>query len=142
MSYDLRLINPETGEAVKFANKHNLRGGIYVVGGDDRACLNVTYNYGRHYARVFPVLHEARPLAPDWLKGSLKDRPIDGLRTIYGLTGLESIPVLVAACAQLGDDTDPDYWKPTEGNAKAALVNLIALAAMSRDAMTGVWTGD
>jgi hypothetical protein len=55
------------------------------------------------------------------------------------MTGAESIPVLQAAADQLGNDIDEDYWKPTEGNAKAALLQLIALAKMRPD---GVWEGD
>ena len=62
-----------------------------------------------------------------------------GIRTIYGMTGAESIPVLKAAIAQLGDDVDDDYWKPTEGNAKRALTQLLALATMRPE---GIWHGD
>lgn len=64
---------------------------------------------------------------------------VGGIRSIYGLTGTESIPVLQSAIAQLGDDVHPDYWEPTEGNAKRALVQLQALAQMRPD---GVWAGD
>jgi hypothetical protein len=39
----------------------------------------------------------------------------------------------------LGDETDPDYWKPAEGNVKRALMQLRALAVMRPD---GVWSGD
>jgi hypothetical protein len=47
--------------------------------------------------------------------------------------------VLDKAIAALGDDVDPDYWKATDGNAKRALTQLRALAAMRPD---GLWTGD
>jgi hypothetical protein len=43
------------------------------------------------------------------------------------------------AVAQLGDELSIDYWHPTEGNAKAALIQLIALAKISPN---GVWDGD
>jgi hypothetical protein len=62
-----------------------------------------------------------------------------GIRVIYDMTGAESIPVLKDVVSKLGDDRDPDYWKATEGNAKAALLQLIALANMRPD---GVWEGD
>lgn len=48
----------------------------------------------------------------------------DGIRTIYGMTG---------------DDTDEDYWKATEGNAKRPLCQLLAMAKMCPD---GIWDGD
>lgn len=43
------------------------------------------------------------------------------------------------AIAGLNNDTDPDYWKATEGNAKRPLYQLLALAKMRPD---GVWDGD
>jgi hypothetical protein len=59
--------------------------------------------------------------------------------TKYGMTGAESIPVLKEAISKLGDDTNPDYWKPTEGNAKEPLLGLLAFAQMRPD---GIWYGD
>lgn len=43
------------------------------------------------------------------------------------------------AIAELHDDVDPDYWKATEGNAKRALLQLLAMARMRPD---GVWLVD
>lgn len=97
---------------------HQMRGGTYAVGGTQEAWLNITYNYAEHF---YNVLGEK------------------GIRTIYGMTGAESIPLLKAAMEKLGDDVDEDYWKSTEGNAKAALAGLLALAQMRPD---GVWDGD
>lgn len=62
-----------------------------------------------------------------------------GIRAIYGMTGAKSIKVLDEAVQKLGDDVCSDYWEPTEGNAKAALLKLIALAEMRPD---GIWDGD
>lgn len=62
-----------------------------------------------------------------------------GIRTIYGMSGAESIPILENAINQLGDDASPDYWEPTEGNAKRALLQLLAMAKMRPD---GIWDGD
>jgi hypothetical protein len=114
MSYDISLRDPATGETAIVPDGHDLRGGTYVSGGTDEAWLNVTYNYSRHYYRVFGA---------------------NGVRTIYGMTGRESVPVLDAAIAQLGEDTDSDYWTPTEGNARAALENLRLLARACPDAV-------
>lgn len=118
MSYDIELTDPKTGETIEFDEKHVLRGGTYCVGGTNLAELNVTYNYGTHYYRT------------------MGDK---GIRTIYGLTGEQSIPVLQAAIEQLGDDISLDYWEPTEGNAKAALKDLLTLAEI---APHGIWKGD
>ena len=119
MSYDIYLRDPATRETITLPEVHHITGGTYQVGGCSEAWLNVTYNYGSHFYRIFP--------------GE------DGIRTIYGLTGAESIPVLEAAAGQLGDDVAEDYWASTEGNAKRALLQLIALARMAPD---GVWDGD
>ena len=45
----------------------------------------------------------------------------------------------IRLCDPLGDDVSSNYWEPTEGNAKAALLKLIALAEMRPD---GIWDGD
>lgn len=118
MSYDIWLAHPVTGKTLELDYVHDLRGGTYQIGGTREAWLNVTYNYAKHYYRIFGE---------------------QGIRTIYGKTGAESIPLLEAAIQQLSNDTDDDYWKPTEGNAKAALYQLLALARRRPD---GVWQGD
>jgi hypothetical protein len=118
MSYDISLADPVTGETLALDNPHRLRGGTYALGGTTDCWLNVTYNYSEHFYRTIGE---------------------KGIRTIYGMSGAESIPVLESAIAQLGDDVDDDYWKPTEGNAKRALHGLLALARLRPD---GVWKGD
>ena len=118
MSYDIYLKDPVTGETLEADAPHQIRGGTYAMGGTTELWLNVTYNYGAHFRRV------------------LGD---DGIRSIYGKTGAESIPMLKDAMAQLADDVDDDYWKATEGNAKQALAGLLAFAQLRPD---GVWDGD
>lgn len=119
MSYDIYLLDPVVREPIELDEPHHMRGGTYCVGGSSNAHLNVTYNYSQHYYRV--------------IEGG------KGVRSIYGMTGADSIPVLQKAADALGDDIDPDYWKATEGNAKRALLQLIALARMRPD---GIWDGD
>ena len=119
MSYDVEMLDPVTKERISFDFKHEIRGGTYQMGGCSEAWLNITYNYAPHYYRLID-----------------KEK---GLRAIYGMSGAESIPVLTKAIAELGDDVDADYWKPTEGNAKRALVGLLAFAQLRPD---GVWDGD
>ena len=118
MSYDIELIDPVTKQTVELDAPHHMRGGTYAVGGDTRARLNVTYNYVFHFC---DVLGE------------------DGIRSIYGKTGAESIRMLQDAAQRLGDDVNQDYWARTEGNAKRALLQLAALAQMRPD---GIWQGD
>jgi hypothetical protein len=119
MSYDLELLDPVTRKVLVLDAPHHMRGGTYAVGGEFTARFNITYNYADHFRRVLGKAN--------------------GIRTLYGLTGAQSIPMLQAAISQLGDDVDWDYWKPTEGNAKKALCQLLALAQMRPD---GVWDGD
>ena len=137
MSYDIGLVDPITRKPLELDTPHHMRGGTYAIGGTAEARLNVTYNYYAPFDRVFDVLTEPRPMAPEWMLDYGK--PIHGIRTIYGLTGAESLPILDRAIWMLGDDVNPDYWQPTEGNAKRALMQLRALAAMRPD---GLWIGD
>ncbi len=120
MSYDIRLCDPVTQETLAVEEPHFMTGSTFQAGGTRELWLNVTYNYGRLYRR-------------DDVLGS------EGIRRIYGMTGAESIPVLQKAADALGNDTDPDYWEATEGNAKKPLLQLIAIARMRPD---GVWDGD
>ncbi len=118
MSYDISLVDPVTKETLELDFIHCMRGGTYAMNGTTEAWLNITYNYGRFYRNIFGE---------------------EGIRTIYGMTGAESIPLIKSAMEKLKDDVDPDYWKPTEGNAKRALAGLLALAQLRPD---GIWDGD
>lgn len=118
MSYDIRLVDAITKAPLELDAPHQMKGGTYCCGGESHARLNITYNYCSHFHAVLGEL---------------------GIRVIYGMTGGFSIPVLQAAAAKLGDEVDEDYWQPTEGNAKRALLQLVALAQLRPD---GVWEGD
>ena len=118
MSYNISLIDPVSREELELDSPHFMRGGTYAVGGTTKACLNITYNYADQFRKVFPE---------------------EGIRVLYGMTGADSIPVLQSAINKLGNDIDEDYWKSTEGNAKRALTQLLALAKIRPD---GVWDGD
>lgn len=119
LSYDLWLKDPLTGEDLELDSPHFMRGGTFAVNGTTRLYLNVTYNYAPHFHRTMD-----------------KEK---GIRVLYGLTGEQSIPILLSAIGQLGDEVSEDYWEPTEGNAKRALCQLLALSKMRPD---GVWDGD
>ena len=74
-----------------------------------------------------------------WLNGIATPGSRGRIMSIYGMTGAASIPIISAVADSLGNDIDPNYWIPSEGNAKAALLQLLALARMRPD---GVWHGD
>ena len=110
MSYDI-AIKTKAGETLRLPTTHNITGGTFRLGGTDEAWLNVTYNYYRFFVRALGK---------------------DGIRSIYGLTPRESIPILDAAIAKLGNvKPDPDYWKACAGNAKKALLDLKHLAELA-----------
>ena len=119
MSYDIRLVDQITKEKLHADTMHEIHGGLYALGGATELWLNVTYNYANNYYRVMD-----------------EDK---GIRVIYGMSGAESIPVLQKAIDQLGDDVADDYWADTEGNAKRALIGLLAFAQLRPD---GIWEGD
>ena len=110
MSYDIRIQN-KTGKTVRFPFAHDLVGGTFCFGGTNEAWLNVTYNYYRFFVRALGK---------------------NDIQSIYGLTPEESIPILDAAIAKLGNaKPDPDYWKACAGNAKKALLDLKRLAELA-----------
>jgi len=118
MSYDIDLLDPTTKKVACIEGNHQIKGGIYRIGGSDVLSLNITYNYSSIFYKIFGEL---------------------GIRTIYGKTGEESLIILRNAIAQLGNDINNDYWKCTEGNAKLALINLVQFALMRPDC---IWDGD
>ena len=116
MSYSIHLLDPQTKEVIQFSEPHHLAGGTYAIGGTEEAWLNITYNYAPHF---FRVLGEG------------------GIRSLYGKTGREAIPILEEAISKLGDDINADYWRPTEGNAKSALKNLMVLCSLAPHGIVG-----
>lgn len=120
MSYDIYLKDRVTGDTIKFDFPHQIKGGCYAFGGTNDAWINITYNYADIFYR-------------DDVFGK------DGIRSIYGKSGAESIPMLQKAISVLKDDATNDYWKCTEGNAKRALYGLLAFAQLRPD---GIWEGD
>lgn len=115
MSFDLYLRDPETGETAVVPDGHDLRGGTHAIGGTGEAWLNVTYNYAERFYRVFGDV---------------------GIRSLNGMTGRKSVGVLDSAISKLGTDTDPNYWKSTDGNARRALEDLRMLA---RSCPNAIW---
>lgn len=117
MSYDIRIIH--NGAICEVDEKHHISGGTYVFGGTDLLELNITYNYSPFFCATLGE---------------------DGIRSIYGKSIADTLPILERAAAQLIGDPDRDYWAATEGNARKALLDLIALAKMAPP--EAVWEGD
>ena len=120
MSWDVSLTDRVTGEVLHSDSPHMMRGGTFMLGGTTELWLNITYNYSKIYRR-------------DSVFGK------DGIGTIFGKTGLESIPLLEKAIKALGDDVSKNYWEATEGNAKRPFVQLLTMAKMRPD---GIWQGE
>jgi hypothetical protein len=103
--------------------------------------LNLTWNYGAILRRVltsegvsFWALWRAYCRDTD---NSQRER--SGIRALYGLTGAATVPMLERAIAELEGEPDPDGWKPTEGNVRYALKDVLRAA---REHPKAVWSGD
>jgi hypothetical protein len=105
MSWWVYLRN-EDGFCCEIEPRHK-EGGTYVLGGTNRAELNITYNYSPFYA----CLDEEK-----------------GLEFIDGKKAEDCISRLEKAVSILGVETDSDYWKATAGNAGLALAILLSCA--------------
>lgn len=118
MSYDIYLIDKTTKKIINLEQPHHMKGGTYALGGTTEAHLNVTYNYWEHFHRVFGE---------------------EGIRSLYGMSGGDSIPILCGAIDNLKDDVSENYWDSTEGNARQSLLHLLELATLCPE---GIWDGD
>lgn len=135
MSYDITLCDPVTKEPLNTDTPHMMAGGTYAIGGTTEMWLNITWNYARWYCKEY-VFGEK------------------GIRSIYNMTGAESITVLKKAIENLSKSHEDltkeeiqdyiahgatGYWIPTRENAIKPLYQLLAMAQMRPD---GVWEGD
>lgn len=135
MSYDIKLIDPVTKEVLQLEREHFMRGGTYAVNGTTEMWLNITYNYAQWYRKEYAF-------------GK------DGIRSIYGLSGAKSIPLLKKAILGLENSKEklPEdevkkcldqgingYWLPTRENSIKPLYQLLAMAELRPD---GIWDGD
>ncbi len=126
MSYNVKLTDPKTGYVIVIDSKHSMPSMLQQLDGSDELSIRVTYNYGSILSRV--INHVETP--SDYKAG---------LRSLYGLTGGEAIPILKNAIAQLGSDVSNNYFKATEGNVKEVLLQVLAMSEMRPD---GIWKGD
>lgn len=135
MSYDIYLKDPVTKEVIEFDEKHEMKGGMYAIGGTKEAWLNITYNYSKWYYK-------------DYTFGE------KGIRTIYGMSGAKSIPVIKKAIKGLESSKEDlsneekqayiennvsGYWLPVKENTIKPLYQLLSMAQLRPD---GIWEGD
>ena len=152
MSYDIRLCDPVTKEPININTPHFIQGGTYALNGTTELWLNITWNYGDwyRYEGVFPVVKKTAENGETYCN--------KGIRAIYDLTGVESIPVLEHAIEVINnieenqiltekdykqfekqEITRDSYWFPSKENVLRPLYQLITFAKMRPD---GVWDGD
>lgn len=135
MSYDIYLTDPITKAVLETGVPHLMRGGTYSLSGTNEMWLNITYNYARWYYK-------------DYAFGK------DGIRTIYGMSGADSVPILEKAISGLLNTKEglsdeeilnyekkgvSGYWLPSKENALRPLYELLSLAKLRPD---GIWDGD
>lgn len=110
MSYDVDLLD-KTG-MVHYMDESFVDGGTYCVGGTTECSINITYNY----AEVFGGL----------------------VRELHGKVAKDTLPQLQAFVKQWqhARPYEKDYWAPTPGNARTAIMRLISFAEKHPD---GVW---
>lgn len=112
MGYDIYIVD-KAGNKLHSPVKHNIRGSTCCVGGTTDLWLAVTYNYSKQFIKAF-------------------EQP-DGIGCLNGKPSMTAITMIHDAMNRLGDDVTDRYWDSTEGNAKAALANLIQLCALGAD---------
>jgi len=100
------------------------KGGTSCVDEDFRdACLNITCNYASVFRKYNVTIH--------WHED---DPPT--INVLENKTAMECVRILTPVIPRMGNESNPDYWKATEGNAKMALMNLLMIAlAVPQDAI-------
>lgn len=114
MSYDISIICECCQQPLKFETPQQLIGGTVPydpISGRilprQEAETNITFNYYKHF------------------RSTLGE---EGVKGIHGKSVVETMPILRFAIQKLGADESEDYWEPTEGNARKALMTLVQMA--------------
>ena len=158
MSYDIYIKDAKTGERITFENPHDVQGGTYQLGGCREAWLNITYNYSKFYrdhidaeqgirwlygktvAECVPILMKARDelgternTSPFWQLNIMANDSWKAWNERIGDLDLDAPENRQLLQEAINVDAVRDggaYWKPTPGNAGAALNDLICIAVM------------
>jgi hypothetical protein len=118
MSYDLYIVDDDGNTMRLGKTTHDIMCGTYVLGGTNEAHINITYNYAPFFKTVFGD---------------------EGIRTLYGRKVSETFKPLLEAANKLHGRPADNYWESTEGNARKALIDCIALSLLFPE---GTWQGD
>jgi hypothetical protein len=118
VGYDIEIVSKKARRTLWKRDKHHFRGGTYQVGGSNQAHISISYNYAKFFVSVLGE---------------------NGIRTLYGMSSKESIPLLTQCIDRLVGGPSGNYWEPSEGNARQALILLRELAMVYPD---GIWQGD
>lgn len=101
MGYSMRYEIDD--EVVVLDRPHGIIGSTYAPGDCD-AYMAITSNYAPFFAISIPELH--------------------------GKTAGEVADIVFPLCQEMSGERSPDYWEATEGNARAALVDLLHLSLL------------
>ena len=117
MSYNIQLLDSKTRQVLDLKSKFQP---WYLKHDQSDPCIvTITYNYSGYYRIAF--------------------NDLAGIRILYGKSGKDSISLLNMAIAKLPNNTDPNYWEATGGNAKRPLKLLLKMAEQHPE---GIWDGD
>lgn len=105
MSWSVHLVDKDSNSLEVPSHEE---GGIYALGGIDKAELSVTYNYSKYYHNTI--------------------NSKEGLNYINDKKAEDVIGILESAVDTLGIEKDDNYWKETSGNAGYALSILCSWA--------------
>lgn len=111
MSWDCTIIDPKTGRSIHTSTPHTIRGGTYAYPDTTELWCNITYNYSQFYKKYLGA----------------------GLEYFNNMRVKDSISKLQEMADSLNTDESNNYWDKTEGNARKAIVDLLALAQLAPD---------
>ena len=111
MSWNIQIHDNTTGRPRQFESAHQLVGSTYELGGSRHAEINITYNYNKSFKRAGLNIRK-----------DLNDQPVGPVKRI-----------LASAASQLGTATTSNYYEPDDGNAGAALADLLVMCTLCQD---------
>jgi hypothetical protein len=133
MSYDISLVHPTTKEKYALEEHIYMDGQHFNFDGEQETHLCVTYNYSEIFKKAFGQELTFTSKLDEHLGGQLRT----GIRSIYNLTGEQSIPVLENVINNISHDTSLFYWDAID--TKKVLKNLLFFAKLFPE---GIWEGD
>lgn len=120
MSYDIFLVDKDTGKTLYNTTKHNISGTTYAMNGTDELWVNYSYNYREHFQHCFGP--DGIHFLQDKVSRSTWSRLMQAMEYLsqyYDITKNSSNP-----------------WKPYPADAYDAIMNILNLGFMAPD---GIW---